>query len=107
MPMSHLQGIGRIGVTPTLPYESSEKIAGIKSLDSSINAHRFDEYLRVNVDQFGRMRPLAPYFSHLALFAEGGTLVAARRPLSTAYGPFLLIKNNPRGLPVWDSIAKV
>ena len=35
MPMSHLQGVGLIGVTPTLPYESGEKIAGIKSLDSN------------------------------------------------------------------------
>ena len=26
--------------------------------------YRFDEYLRANVDQFGRMRPSAPYFSH-------------------------------------------
>ena len=42
---------------------------------SLLNAHRFDEYLQVNVDQFGRMRPLAPYFSHLSLFAEGSSLV--------------------------------
>ena len=73
--MSHLQGISLIGVTPTLPYEFSEKIARIKSLDSNINAHRFNEYLRVNVYQFGRMRPSASYFSHISLFAEGGTLV--------------------------------
>ena len=76
MPMSHLQGIVLIGVTPMmLPYESSEKIAGIKSLDSNINAHRFDEYLLVKVDQFARMQPSAPYFSHLLLFAEVGILV--------------------------------
>ena len=49
MPMSHLQGIDLIGVTPMLPYESSEKIVGVKSLDSNINAHRFDN-IPVNVD---------------------------------------------------------
>ena len=75
MLMSHLQGIGLIGITPSLPYESRKKIARIKSLDTNINAHRFDEYLRVNVDQFGQMWPSAPYFSHLSLFAEGGSLV--------------------------------
>ena len=34
MRLSHLQGIGLAGVTPTLPYESSEKIGRIEFLDS-------------------------------------------------------------------------
>ena len=63
-----------------------------------------------SVDQFGRMRPSAPYFSYLSLFAEGGTLVDMFwAPLSGRLwrpdsGP--LIKNNPRGLPVQDGSAK-
>ena len=75
---------------------------------------RFNKYLWANVDQFHRMWPSAPYFSHQSLFVEGGTLIdmfwtppSGRlwqpdpRPV-----PFNLIKNNPKGLPVWDGSVK-
>ena len=68
------------------------------------------------------MQPSAPYFSHLSLFAEGGTLIDMLeflclaafgnqtpdlRQTREAYGPFPLIKEDrPRGLPVWDGSVK-